>query len=59
MYLFLGKLHTERKEYEHAIPLFELARARVQHGQNRLPLVVSLVISLGLVQRVESAHFRS
>ena len=45
MYLLLGKLHTERKEYEHAIPLFERARAPVQHGQNRLPLVVTLVIS--------------
>ena len=45
MYLLLGKSHTERKEYEHAIRLFERARARVQHGQNRLPLVVSLVIS--------------
>ena len=45
MYLLLGKLHTERKEYEHAIQLFELARARVQHGQNQVPLVVSLVIS--------------
>ena len=45
MYLFLGKLHTERKEYEDAIRLFERARAQVQHGQNRLPLVVSLVIS--------------
>ena len=45
MYLFLGKLHTEGKEYDDAIRLFERARARVQHGQNRPPLVVSLVIS--------------
>ena len=45
MNLLLGKLHTENKEYEHAIRLFKRARARVQHGQNRLPLVVSLVIS--------------
>ena len=45
MYVLLGKLHSERKEYEHAIRLFERARARVQHGQNRLPLVVSLVIT--------------
>ena len=47
MYLLLGKLHTERKEYEHAMRLFERARAWVQHGQNRLPFVVSLVISPG------------
>ena len=46
MYLLLGKSHTEHKEYEDAIRLFERARAQVQHGQNRQPLVVSLVISL-------------
>ena len=58
MYLLLGKSHTERKEYEDAIPLFKRARARIQHCQNRLPLVVSLVISPDrLVQRVEIAHF--
>ena len=56
MYLLLGKLHSERKEYEDAIRSFERARAPVQHGQNRLPLVVTLVI--GLVQHVEIAHFR-
>ena len=59
MYLLLGKSHTERKEYEHAIRLFERARAGVQHGQNRLPLVVSLVIPLiSLVQRIEITYFR-
>ena len=57
MHLLLGKSHTERKEYEHAIRLFERARPRVQHGQNRVPLVVSLVV-IGLVQHVEIAHFR-
>ncbi|KAN0087909.1 hypothetical protein V8E55_006530 [Tylopilus felleus] len=29
MYLLLGKLHSEHKEYEHAIRLFEHARARM------------------------------
>ena len=45
MHLLLGKLHTERKEYDHAIRLFERVRVRVQGDQNRVPLVVSLVIS--------------
>ena len=45
MYLLLGKSHSERKECEDAIRLFERARARVQYCQDRLPLVVSLVIS--------------
>ena len=45
MCFLLGKLHTEHKEYEHAIRLFECARARVQHDRIRLPLVVLLVIS--------------
>ena len=35
----------ESNDYESAINLFERARAQVQHCQNRLPLVVSLVIS--------------
>ena len=32
-------------DYETAISLLERARAKVKHCQNRLPLVVSLVIS--------------
>ena len=34
----------ESNDYESAIDLLERARAQVQHCQNRLPLVVSLVI---------------
>ena len=34
----------EGSDYETAIDLLERARAQVQHGPNRLPLVVSLVI---------------
>ena len=36
----------ESSDYECVIDLLERARAQVQHCQNRLPLVVSLVISL-------------
>ena len=35
----------EGSDYETAIDLLERARAQVQHCQNRVPLVVSLVIS--------------
>ena len=60
MYLLLGKSHTERKEYEHAIQLFERARAHVQPYQNHLFLVVSLVGSLtGLAERVGISHLSS
>ena len=45
MYLLLGNTHMESSDYESAIDLLERARARTQHCQNRLPLVVSLVIS--------------
>ena len=49
----------ESSNYESAIDLFERARAQVQHCQNRLPLVVSLVIPLiSLVQRIEITYFR-
>ena len=34
----------ESSDYESAIDLLERARAHVQHGQDQLPLVVSLVI---------------
>ncbi|KAN0087900.1 hypothetical protein V8E55_006521 [Tylopilus felleus] len=43
MYLLLGNTHMESSNYESAIDLFERARAQVQHCQNRLPLVVSLM----------------
>ena len=43
MYLLLGNTHMESGDYESAIDLFERAHAQVQHCQNRLPLVVSLV----------------
>ena len=45
MYLLLGNTHTESDNYESAIDLFERAHSQVRHCQNRLPLVVSLVIS--------------
>ena len=35
----------QSSDYESAIDLFERARGHVQNCQNRLPLVVSLVIS--------------
>ena len=35
----------ESSDYESAIDLLKRARAQVRHCQNRLPLVVSLVIS--------------
>ncbi|KAN0097093.1 hypothetical protein V8E55_001539 [Tylopilus felleus] len=43
IYLLLGRTHMESNDYESAINLFERARAQVQHCQNRLPLVVSLM----------------
>ena len=45
MYLLLGNTHIESSDYESAIDLLERARAHVQPGQDRLPLVVSLVLS--------------
>ena len=44
MYLLLGNAHMESSDCKSAVDLFERARARTQHCQNRLPLVVSLVI---------------
>ncbi|KAN0087949.1 hypothetical protein V8E55_006570 [Tylopilus felleus] len=43
MYLLLGNTHMESGDYESAIDLFERAHAQVQHCQNRLPLVISLM----------------
>ncbi|KAN0078203.1 hypothetical protein V8E55_010260 [Tylopilus felleus] len=43
MYLLLGNTHIESSDYESAIDLLERARAHVQPGQDRLPLVVSLM----------------
>ena len=53
----MGNMQMERRHYESAIDSFERAHAQVRRYQNRMPSVVTLVISLtGRVQHAEIPH---